>query len=84
MNSEALAEALNARWLYAAGLDVIDGEPNVTADHPLVKCPYATILPHIGSATTETRMAMASMAAQNLVAGVLGRPMRTEVDLSRT
>ncbi|KAG8991161.1 Transcriptional regulatory protein sin3 [Tulasnella sp. JGI-2019a] len=81
VDSNALAEALNAGWLYAAGLDVVDGEPNVTSDHPLVKCPRATILPHVGSATTETRAAMASLAAQNLVEGVMGRPLKVEVNL---
>lgn len=83
VNSDALAEALNEGWLYAAGLDVVDGEPHVSSDHPLVRCPRATILPHIGSATTETRAAMASLAAHNLVDGVMGRPLTVEVDFSK-
>ncbi|KAG8875803.1 Transcriptional regulatory protein sin3 [Tulasnella sp. 332] len=83
VDSDALAHALNEGWLYAAGLDVVDGEPHVTSDHPLVKSPRATILPHIGSATTETRAAMASLAAQNLVDGVMGGPLKVEVDLSK-
>ena len=81
VDSDALADALNNGWLYAAGLDVVEGEPHITADHPLVKCPRATVLPHIGSATTETRAAMAGLAAQNLVDGIFGRPMKAGVDL---
>lgn len=82
VDSDALAEALTNGWLYAAGLDVVDGEPNIGPDHPLVKCPRATVLPHIGSATTETRAAMASLAARNLIAGVRGEPLPVEVDLT--
>lgn len=78
VDSDALADALDKGWLYAAGLDVIEGEPNVTTEHPLVKSPRATVLPHIGSATTETRAAMADLAARNLVAGVLGEPLPVE------
>lgn len=81
VDSDALANALNNGWLYAAGLDVVEGEPHIGADHPLVKCPRATVLPHIGSATTETRAAMAALAAQNLVDGVFDRPLKAECDL---
>ncbi|KAG9000177.1 hypothetical protein FRB90_011875 [Tulasnella sp. 427] len=82
VDSDALAEALNKGWLYAAGLDVVEGEPNITAEHPLLKAPRATLLPHIGSATTETRAAMADLAARNLIAGVLGRSLPVECKLN--
>lgn len=39
VDSVALAKALKERWIWGAGLDVVEGEPNVDADHPLVKEP---------------------------------------------
>jgi glyoxylate/hydroxypyruvate reductase len=39
VDSDALAKALREGWIWAAGLDVVEGEPNVTIDHPLVKEP---------------------------------------------
>ncbi|KAG8894123.1 hypothetical protein FRB99_001497 [Tulasnella sp. 403] len=80
VDSDALAEALNNDWLYAAALDVIEGEPNITKDHPLLKCPRATILPHVGSASTQARAAMADLAARNLIAGVKGEALITPLD----
>lgn len=82
VDSDALARALREGWIWGAGLDVVEGEPNVTIDHPLIKEPKCIILPHIGSATLETRRAMAVRAAQNVIAGVLGGNMPAEVDLS--
>lgn len=78
MDNTALVDALDQGWLYGAGLDVVEGEPNIAADHPLVTHPRATVLPHIGSATTETRAAMASLAVRNLVAGLKGGQMPKE------
>jgi glyoxylate reductase len=58
----ALARALEAGELHAAGLDVYSGEPAV---HPaLLNAPRTVLLPHVGSATVETRTAMAQMAAR--------------------
>ncbi|KLO10057.1 D-isomer specific 2-hydroxyacid dehydrogenase [Schizopora paradoxa] len=82
VDSDALAKALKEQWIWAAGLDVVEGEPNVAADHPLVQEPRCVILPHIGSATFETRLGMATLAAQNVVAGILGAQMPTELVLS--
>ncbi|THH00708.1 hypothetical protein EW026_g1844 [Hermanssonia centrifuga] len=56
VDSDALAKALREQWIWGAGLDVVEGEPNVGLDHPLMKEPRCVILPHIGSATTETRL----------------------------
>ncbi len=39
VDSEALAKALREGWIWGAGVDVVEGEPNVGADHPLVKEP---------------------------------------------
>ncbi|KAG8794614.1 Transcriptional regulatory protein sin3 [Ceratobasidium sp. 428] len=81
VDSDALAEALREGKIWGAGLDVVDGEPNVPADHPLVKEPRAVVLPHVGSATVQTRLAMASLAAENLIAGIKGEDMPSEAKL---
>ncbi|KAH9941147.1 uncharacterized protein BXZ73DRAFT_41966 [Epithele typhae] len=83
VDSDALARALGEGWLYGAGLDVVEGEPKVAADHPLVAAPRCVVVPHIGSATTETRIGMATMAATNLVNGLTGKEMPAEFKMSR-
>ncbi|PCH44796.1 hypothetical protein WOLCODRAFT_124117 [Wolfiporia cocos MD-104 SS10] len=83
VDSEALAKALREGWLWGAGVDVVEGEPKVAADHPLVKEPRCVVLPHIGSATTETRLGMATTAAKNLIAGVLNEPMPVELKMTQ-
>lgn len=70
----ALREALIQGWIAAAGLDVTDPEP-LPADAPLLEAPNLLVLPHIGSATHATREAMASLAVDNLLAGLAGEPM---------
>ncbi|KAH7909883.1 D-isomer specific 2-hydroxyacid dehydrogenase [Hygrophoropsis aurantiaca] len=82
VDSDALAKALHEGWIWGAGLDVVEGEPNISVDHPLVKEPRCVIVPHIASATLETRRAMATRAAQNLIAGLLGGQMPAQVDLA--
>jgi len=82
VDSDALAKALREGWIWGAGLDVVEGEPNVTIDHPLVKESRCVILPHIGSATLETRGEMTTRAAQNVIAAILGEEMPSQVDLS--
>ncbi|KAG7097660.1 hypothetical protein E1B28_004988 [Marasmius oreades] len=82
VDSDALAKALREKWIWGAGLDVIEGEPNISADHPLLKEPRCNIVPHIGSATFETRLGMATLAADNVVGGILGDKMPAELDLS--
>ncbi|KAF5393413.1 hypothetical protein D9757_000754 [Collybiopsis confluens] len=79
VDAMALAKALDKGWIFGAGVDVLEGEPNIERDHPLVhtKC---NILPHIGSATFETRLAMATLAVDNCLAGVAGGTMPTELD----
>ncbi|MGH2676079.1 MAG: 2-hydroxyacid dehydrogenase [Actinomycetota bacterium] len=67
----ALAEALRAGELFAAGLDVFEKEPEV---HPaLLELDNATVIPHLGSATVETRDAMGFLAIDNVIAAVEGR-----------
>lgn len=72
VNEQELIEALRSRTIKAAGLDVYETEP-IDPHSPLLSLDNVVTLPHIGSATTETRLAMARLAAENLVAGVLGR-----------
>jgi len=81
VDSAALALALREGWIWGAGLDVVEGEPDVTADHPLVKEPRCVIVPHIGSATLETRVAMATLAVQNVLAGISNEPLVASVNL---
>jgi lactate dehydrogenase-like 2-hydroxyacid dehydrogenase len=64
VDDEALADALEAGTLFAAGLDVFDGEPAVNPR--LLAAPRATLLPHIGSATIATRTRMARLACQGV------------------
>ncbi|MFN3332169.1 MAG: NAD(P)-dependent oxidoreductase, partial [Caldilinea sp.] len=72
VDTMALYEALKARQIFAAGLDVTDPEP-LPADHPLYTLDNALIVPHIASASFETRSKMAEMAADNLLAGLAGK-----------
>tara|TARA_B100000963_G_C22602003_1_gene660679 strand:- start:30 stop:983 length:954 start_codon:yes stop_codon:yes gene_type:complete len=64
VDDEALLDALNRRKVYAVGLDVYKGEPNLNPGY--LKHKSAFILPHLGSATKETRTAMANLAIDNL------------------
>ena len=64
VDDEALIDALNRRKIYAAGLDVYKNEPNLNKGY--YKHKSAFILPHLGSATKETRTAMANLAIDNL------------------
>jgi len=66
VDDAALAAALKHRQIAAAGLDVFEGEPSVHPD--LLTVPNVVLTPHIASATVPTRMAMANLAADNLIA----------------
>jgi glyoxylate reductase len=70
IDEAALAEALKAHQIFAAGLDVYENEPDV---HPeLLKLDNAILTPHIASASVRTRSQMSEMAARNLITGVRG------------
>ena len=64
VDDEALIDALDRRKVYAVGLDVYKGEPNLNPGYNKHKTAF--ILPHLGSATKETRTAMANLAIDNL------------------
>ena len=65
VDDAALALALRNKVIAAAGLDVFEGEPKVHPD--LLTVPNVVLTPHIGSATLPTRLAMANLAADNLI-----------------
>jgi lactate dehydrogenase-like 2-hydroxyacid dehydrogenase len=79
VDTEALVDALRNGTIRAAALDVTDPEP-LPADHPLVAMDSCIVVPHIASASLDTRGAMASMAAANLLAGVRGERLPTPVN----
>ena len=66
--------ALEQGLIWGAGLDVTDPEP-MDPKNPLLDFPNVSVLPHIGSATLETRNAMAQLAAQNIIAGLKGEQL---------
>ena len=78
VDQAALATALRDGVISAAALDVTDPEP-IQMDDPLLGLDNCLIVPHIASASRATRGKMAAMAAANLVAGVHGEPLPTEV-----
>jgi gluconate 2-dehydrogenase len=79
VDEAALIDALQRKIIYGAGLDVFEQEP-VAVDSPLLKMPNVIALPHVGSATYETRFAMAELAIDNLIAGLRGeRPAHLAV-----
>ncbi|MBP1155809.1 MULTISPECIES: D-glycerate dehydrogenase [unclassified Paenibacillus] len=72
VDEQALIHALQEGWIAGAALDVFEKEP-VDKNNPLLQMPNVVTVPHIGSATLETRSEMAVKAAKNLIAGVTGQ-----------
>ena len=64
IEDEALIDALNRRKIYAVGLDVYKNEPNLNPGYLKIKSAF--VLPHLGSATKDTRIAMANLAIDNI------------------
>ncbi|WFD35377.1 hypothetical protein MCUN1_002231 [Malassezia cuniculi] len=74
VDTGALVDALRQEKIAGAALDVLEGEPNIPADHPLLAADIAdrvVVLPHIASATSEARHAMADICATNAL-GMVG------------
>ena len=78
VDDAALATALRNKGIAAAGLDVFEGEPKV---HPgLLAVPNVVLTPHIGSATLPTRLAMANLAADNLIGFLVNKKPLTPLN----
>jgi len=78
INESALIEALRQNRIGAAGLDVYEKEPYIPQE--LIELKNVVLLPHVGSATTETRTAMGIMAAQNAIAVLKGGDVPSRVN----
>lgn len=72
VDEAALYDALKNGAIWAAGLDVFEKEP-IPLDHPLLTLPNVTVLPHIGSASIKTRLAMMNLNAQAITDVLEGR-----------
>ena len=77
VDEAALARALREGWIAGAALDVFENEPEVHPD--LVELDRAVLVPHLGSATVETRTAMAQLAVDNCLAVLAGQPATTPI-----
>jgi glyoxylate reductase len=72
VDEHALCNALKEGIIAGAGLDVFQKEP-IEKSNPLIKLDNVVLVPHIGSATTETRTKMAVMAVENAIAALQGK-----------
>ena len=77
IDDDALIDALQNKKIYAAGLDVFNNEPNL--DERYMKLNNCFVLPHVGSATHETRLAMSMMAVDNICNFFNNKPLISEV-----
>jgi len=77
IDDDALIDALENKKIYAAGLDVFNNEPNL--DKRYLNLDNCFVLPHVGSATHETRLAMSMMAVDNIYCFFNGKPLISEV-----
>jgi glyoxylate reductase len=78
VDEEALVDALQNRTIAGAGLDVFVKEP-IAADHPFLTMNQVVALPHIGSASVETRVKMAELACRNITQILNGKEAETPV-----
>jgi glyoxylate reductase len=78
VDTGALYEALHDKRIASAALDVTDPEP-LARDNPILGLDNLTIVPHLGSATVETRQKMAEISVKNLFAGLRGEKLLHEV-----
>jgi len=80
VNQDDLFDALKSGEIWGAGLDVTVPEP-LPPSHPLLSLPNCVVLPHIASATVQTRGAMSKLAGENMVAGLNGKPLPRAIPL---
>lgn len=80
VNTDALVDALHRGVIGGAGLDVTDPEP-LTKDHPLFDLPNVVVIPHMASAALETRNRLMDLSIENIVAGIEGKPMPSEIPI---
>lgn len=78
MNEEALYNALQTKKITAAGLDVFEDEP-IPSNHPLLQLDNAVCLPHIGSASVDTRMNMFELCLENIRSFLQHQEVKTPV-----
>ncbi|VEN53180.1 unnamed protein product [Callosobruchus maculatus] len=78
VDQSALIQALKSGEIFSAGLDVATPEPLPT-DHELLQLDNVVITPHLGSATVNTRKAMAELAARNILQGLAGEEMISRI-----
>jgi glyoxylate reductase len=79
-NEKDLTEAVKKGIIWGAGLDVTNPEP-MGPSSELLNMPSVAVLPHIGSATVETRNQMIELAAKNIIAGLNNKKLPTEIKL---
>lgn len=78
IDNKALADALISGKVYAAGLDVVDGEP-IVADNPLLSAPHCIITPHISWLPKEARQKIINCCEENIEAFLAGKPINNVV-----
>jgi len=78
INQDHLHQALSTGEIFGAGLDVMTPEP-LPPGHPLTTLPNCTLIPHLGSATLQTREMMGVMTAENIIAALEGREMPAQL-----
>lgn len=78
IDEKALVEALQKKWIYGAGLDVFENEPEISAE--LFKLDNVVLAPHNGTATIDTRIEMSRFASRNIIRFFAGRTDITRVN----
>lgn len=78
VDTDALLCCLREDWIAGAAIDVTEPEP-LPRNHELLELDNLVILPHLGTATVQTRLKMGQITADNLAAGLAGRPLRFQV-----
>ncbi len=73
VDTKALVKALREGWIAGAALDVFEEEPPLPSNHELTKFDNVVLVPHIGSATYETRERMAEVTVRNLINVLMGK-----------